>query len=69
MIYMGLKDDQEFPTPAHLNICENIILGNSQITTRDQLTEVVQIVIAIPNDRIKIITYEDMVNEFNCPGL
>lgn len=65
MLGLGLKDGQTFPTDAYRVVAGNIGLANPNITTKDELTRVVQAVLSVPADRIKAITPHELRNEFN----
>ena len=67
MIEMGLMDGQEWPTPDHKVVAQNLALCNPQITNKDRLIEIVQSVIKIPKERIRLVTYEDCRQEFKVP--
>jgi len=69
MVDMGLEKDQEWPSTAHKKVAINIATGNSLVTTKEVLTEVVQAVLKVPKNRIMLITHVELVNEFNCPGI
>lgn len=67
MIDMGLLESQKWPSKAHRVVASNIALCNSRVTTRDSLTEIVQRVIAIPNDKIKKVTVTDLAKDWHVP--
>ena len=60
MIDMGLQEGQEWPTEYHKIVAQNVLLCNETITTRDALTQGVQNILKIPEDKIKTITFEDL---------
>lgn len=60
MIDMGLKKDQKWPSKAHRKVACEIALCNPMVTTRDQLNSIVQKVCAIPQDKIKKVTFADL---------
>lgn len=60
MIEMGLRPDQNWPTAAHKKVAQRLALCNPLIKTRDDLTEVVQKVIAIPRSQIKKVEFKDL---------
>lgn len=60
MINMGLKNDQEWPSEAYQVVAVNLLICNPNINTIDKLTEGVQKVLNIPEDKIKTITMNDL---------
>lgn len=54
MIDMGLHEGQVWPSEAHMKVAQVLAIGNGLVDSRDKMTEVVQAVIAIPEDRIKL---------------
>ena len=60
MIDMGLNEDQEWPNEIYKMVSQNILLCNPMITTRDALTNGVQKVLLIPDDKIREITFADL---------
>lgn len=71
MIDMGLKEGQKWPSKAHREVAAALAICNSAITTRDDLTNVVQKVCAIPKARIKKVTRADLPEyglHFVCVG-
>ena len=67
MINMGLNKGQDWPSPEHKQVASALGLENSYVTTRDTLTEIVQSVLRVPADRIKLVTADDLATEFRCP--
>ena len=60
MIDMGLKDGQTWPSDAHRLVAQRLGLCNPLVKTRDALNDVVQKVITIPADKIKVVTIADL---------
>jgi len=69
MINMGLEEGQEWPSDAHKRVALNIGLYNLLVKDIDTLTNICQSVISVPQDRIELVTFEDLVTEFNCPNV
>lgn len=67
MIDLGLKEGQEFTSEDHKIVAQTIGLRNPNVTNRDILVDIVQAVLKVPQDRIRKITYEELVKEFGCP--
>lgn len=69
MIELGLEKGQEFKSDAHRQVASAVGLGNPNVTGRDTLTQIVQIINNIPNNQIKKLTFYDLKNKYNCPGI
>jgi len=67
MIDMGLQEGQKWTSSAHKQVASSIGLCNSNVTTRDCLTDIVQSILKVPQERIKLITIRELYNEFGCP--
>lgn len=67
MIDMGLEEGQEWPSEAHKAVAKALGLSNRLVTTKDHLTEIVQAVIKIPQDRIEYVTADECRTEFEVP--
>jgi hypothetical protein len=68
MIYLGLKEGQVFPSEEHEDVAMTLGLCNSYVTDRTTLTEIVQAVCKVPAERIKTVTMDEMIKEFDCPN-
>lgn len=60
MVDLGLTEGQAWPSAAHRAVAQSIALCNPLITSRDALTDAVQKIIAIPQDKIKTVTFADL---------
>jgi len=60
MIDMGLDEGQEWPNEIYKMVAQSILLCNPMITSRDDLTNGVQKVLLIPDDKIREITFADL---------
>lgn len=69
MIDLGLKENQTFPSEEHKAVAMTLGLCNPHVKTRDCLTSIVQAVCEVPIERIKTITLEEMIKEFDCPNV
>ena len=69
MIDLGLKEGQTWPSDEHKHVAITIGLGNSNVTTKDKLIEIVQSVLKVPQERIKLVRYNELVAEFGCPAV
>ena len=69
MIDLGLKENQKFPTKAHKKVAQTIAICNSSVVNRNLLTEIVQSILLVPKNRIKKITMDQLIDEFNCPNV
>lgn len=67
MIDLGLLENQQWPSEAHKTVASIIGLCNKHVTNRTYLTEIVQAVIKIPQDRIETVTLQECRYEFNVP--
>lgn len=69
MIDLGLKENQTFPSEDHKAVAMTLGLCNPHVKTRSTLTDIVQAVCKVPAERIKTITLDEIVNEFDCPNV
>ncbi len=60
MIDLGLHKGQSFPTEDHRKVAQALALCNRNIHSRDRLTEVVQEIVAVPTDKIRTVTIDDL---------
>lgn len=60
---------REFPTPAHKQVAQRIAICNPNVFQADVLAAVVDAINAVPNKRIKGVTYDELVNDFNMPDV
>ena len=67
MIDMGLKEGQQWPSEIHRAVAQNLALYNPDVRTRDHLTDIVQKIITVPMDRIKMLTLAQARDEFQVP--
>jgi len=68
MIDLGLKKGQIFPSEEHKAVAMTLGLCNPHVTNRTTLIEIVQAVCNVPTERIKIVTLDEMIKEFDCPN-
>ena len=68
MIEMGLREGETWKSDAHRVVAVNMLILNPRITTRDLLMEGVSVINQIPDDQIRKVTVNDLV-ELGCPGL
>jgi len=61
MIDLGLDEGQKWASAAHREVAQKILIGNPRVTGRDVLHHNVQIINAIPPDKIKTVTLADLV--------
>jgi len=59
MIDMGLKGS-EWTTPDHRVVAISACICNPHVRTRDVLIDNVKIINAIPVEKIRIVTFEDL---------
>jgi hypothetical protein len=69
MLNLGLEEGKVFPSEDHRKVAERLCIGNPNVFTRDLMTEVVNVVIAIPQDRITTVTPKELIEEFDCPDI
>lgn len=62
-IDLGLKEGQTFPTEGHRQAAINLAICNPAVFTRDRLTEIVQKVITISNEKLESYTVVDAMND------
>ena len=62
----GLKEGQEWPHPDYKIVAENCCLGNPNINTMTKMYEVVQCILQIPQEDIRLATKEDLINKYDC---
>jgi hypothetical protein len=68
MIYMGLEEGEEFPTDDHRIVAVNVLIGNPNVTQRDQLMDGVRMINHIPKEEIREVTFGDL-RELGVPGV
>ncbi len=68
MINLGLKKNQSFPSEDHKKVAQNISLENPRVNTRDKLTQIVQEVILVPQNKIRHITMRDLPISLSIAG-
>jgi hypothetical protein len=56
MIDLGLENFEKWPSQDHKIVAQNVCLCNPRINSRNKLMEVCSVIIRIPNDKIRIIT-------------
>ena len=64
MINMGLNENEKWVSNAHKKVAQTLLLCNPLITTRDKLINGVAKIQSIPKKRIKTITRQELVSEF-----
>jgi len=69
MIEMGLKEGKTWPSHDHKQIASTIGLCNPNVTTMDTLQAVVTAVCAVPQERIRRVSYKELVDEFDLPDV
>lgn len=69
MIELGLKEGQSWPNDAYRKVAVTIGLCNPRVDDRDKLIEICQAILQVPEDRIKLVTLEDLIFEFKVPYL
>jgi hypothetical protein len=67
MIDLGLKEGQEWPNEAYRTVASHVGLCNQLVTNRDALTEVVQAVLAIPENEIESVSWIDAAQKYHVP--
>lgn len=67
MIDLGLNEGQKWPSEYHKDLAIAIGLCNPMVTKRDQLIEIVQAVMAIPESALEGITWGEIVNHYHVP--
>ena len=60
---------KKFPTKAYKTVAENIALCNPNVHTADMMIAVVEAILKVPKNRIKTITYNELVDEFGMPDV
>jgi hypothetical protein len=61
MIDMGLLEGQTWPTDEHRQVAQNLLIGRPGINNRDQLIEGVSVILKVPEDKITVVTLEELV--------
>lgn len=69
MIDLGLSLGEDWKSPKHRIVAQNIALGNPNVRQRDTLAEICQIVNSVAMDRIETVTYRELVDEFGMPDI
>lgn len=64
LIQKGLKEGQKFPSEFHEVLASILAYKNEDI-----VTEIVQAILKVPNERIENITYGELIKEFGMPIL
>lgn len=64
MIDLGLKEDQEWPNEVYKVVAQRVLLCNPLVTTRDALTNGVQKILSIPDDKIETVSVNDLVSDY-----
>jgi hypothetical protein len=67
MIDLGLLDNQQWPNNVYKKVAQILGLCNNRVTSRDRLIEVVQAVLAIPEDKIATVSLRDCREVYNVP--
>jgi len=67
MIDLGLLEGQKWPSPVYKNVAQLLGLCNRRVTNRDSLIELVQAVLAIPEDRIALVSISDCRDTYQVP--
>ena len=65
----GLKKGQFWPSPEHRQVAGVIILGNPNVVKQETIEKVVQAILQVPKQRIKKISYKQLVSEFKMPDV
>ena len=65
MIELGLLEGQEWPSNAHKIVATNLGICNPRLTCCGDLVELVGSILKVPKDRIKSVTTEELIDEFN----
>jgi hypothetical protein len=71
MINLGFRHDEKpvWPSKAHKLVAQNVGLCNPRVTDRDTLIAIVDAVNKVPMDRIKLVDYRTLIQEFGCPDV
>lgn len=67
MIELGLEEGQKWPNETYKIVAQSVGLCNPHIATRGKLMDVVQAILKIPQDKIKIVTLADLMSQFKVP--
>ena len=59
----------QFQSDDHKQVAINLGMCNPNVTTLDLLTEIAEKVNKVPMERIRKITYPEMVKEFELPNV
>lgn len=60
MIEMGLKDDDKWASDIHKIVAISCCICNPSVFTRETLQKNVDIINNIPDDKIKLVTLQDL---------
>lgn len=64
MINLGLKEEEDWTSEDHKKVASTVLLGNSNINTRDRLTDAVGKINKIPMEEIKLVTIDDLMKKY-----
>ena len=64
MIEIGLKDGEEFNSEDHRFVAVSFGIANPQVTTKDQLIDIVQAVQRVPQNKIKKVSMVDLRKKY-----
>ena len=69
MIELGLPKGKSFPNKMYKDVAVTIGIGNPNVNSCAILEDVVQSVLSVPKNRIKTVTYLELVKEFGMPDV
>lgn len=64
MIDMGLQNGQSWTSPEHRQVAQNLAICNPNVKELDVLIQIVQVVLTVPTNLIKTITYDQIVKDY-----
>ena len=64
MIEIGLKDGEKFNSEDHRFVAVSFGIANPQVTTKDQLINIVQAVQRVPQDKIREVSMVDLCEKY-----
>ncbi len=67
MIDRGIKG--EWKSPEHRTVAINLAICNPKVNSMNKLIEVCTAINNIPHNRIKLVTLEDCITEYQIPYL
>lgn len=69
MIDMGLPEDQEWPDGTYRGVAIKIAINNPNVTSLDKMQEIIEIILNVPAEKIKTITYTELVDKYGMPDV